>query len=232
MIDIGRAIQHPTQDQDWLRKVGVGALIALVPILNFSLNGYGIEHLKNTSDGLDVPLPTWDNLGEKFTNGLKLFVVTFILALPLFLVSCIATVASGGLAALAGGGEDLEGAAAAGAGVILFAVACLALIYSLFLGYIAPAIYIQYTKTKEIGPCLRVGELLSIARANTGDYLMIFVILIASVFVIGLILGLLNIIPCLGQVLSIVITLAAAPYIVVLLAHLCGQYVRSNNIVL
>lgn len=230
MIDIGRAVQHPTQDQNWPSKLGIGALIALVPILNFALSGYGIEHLKNTSNGLDTLLPTWDNLGEKFMDGLKLFVITFILALPLFLVSCIATVASGGLAALAEGGEALEGAAAAGAGAIAFAVGCLALIYSLLLAYLSPAIYIQYTKTKDIGASLRIGELLNIARVNSGDYLMIFVVLIGIAIILSVIVGALNIIPCLGQILSLVISLLAAPYIVVLLAHLCGQYVRSNNI--
>lgn len=231
MIDIGRAVQHPTQDQNWPSKLGIGALIALVPILNFALSGYAIEHLKNTSNGSDTPLPTWDNLGEKFMDGLKLFVITFILALPLFVVGCIATVASGGLAALAEGGEALEGAAVAGAGAIAFAVGCLALIYSLLLAYLSPAIYIQYTKTKDIGASLRIGELLNIARVNSGDYLMIFVVLIGIAIILSVIVGALNIIPCLGQILSLVIALLAAPYIVVLLGHLCGQYVRSNNIV-
>ncbi|MCS7055046.1 MAG: DUF4013 domain-containing protein [Thermoflexales bacterium] len=232
MIDIGRAVQHPTQDQDWPSKLGIGALITLVPILNFALNGYAIEHLKNTSAGLDVPLPTWDNLGDKFTNGLKLFVVTFILALPLVLVACVVTLAGGGLAALANSNEDIEGAAAAGFSLLALALSCLALIYTLFLVYVSPAVYIQYAKTKEIGACLRVGELLSIARTNTGDYLTIFAVLIGTSIILSLIIGVLNFIPCLGQILSIVIALVAAPYIAALLAHLCGQYARSNNILI
>ncbi|MCS6848162.1 MAG: DUF4013 domain-containing protein [Anaerolineae bacterium] len=231
MIDIGRAVQHLTEDQNWPGKLGIGALIALVPILNFSLNGYAIEHLRNTSNGMDVPLPTWDNLGEKFMEGLKLFVVTFILALPVILLSCIATIASGGLAALSGDSEAMQSAAAAGAGVIALAVGCIAFIYSLLLTYLSPAIYIQYAKTRDIGACLRIGELLNIARVNSGDYLMIFIVLIGIVIVLSVIVGVLNVIPCLGQILSLVIAFLAAPYIVVLLGNLCGQYVRSNNIV-
>ncbi|BCX05336.1 MAG: hypothetical protein KatS3mg053_3274 [Candidatus Roseilinea sp.] len=231
MIDIGRAVQHPTEDQNWPSKLGIGALIALVPILNFALSGYAIEHLKNTSNGMDVPLPTWDNLGEKFMDGLKLFVVTLILGLPIILLSCIVTIASGGLAALSEGGEAVQGAAAAGIGVLMFAMGCLALIYGLLLAYLSPAIYIQYTKTKDIGACLRIGELLNTARVNSGDYLMIFIVIIGIAIVLSLIVGVLNIIPCLGQILSLVISLLAAPYIVVLLGNLCGQYVRTNNIV-
>lgn len=232
MIDIGRAIQHPTEDQNWPLKLGIGALIALVPILNFALGGYAIEHLKNASNGMDVPLPAWDNLGEKFTNGLRVFVVTLVLALPIVLLTCIITVAGGGLAALSGGTEQLGDAAVAGAGVLALAVFCLAALYGLFLTYLSPAIYIQYAKTKDVGACLRIGELLGIARANTGNYLTIFAIFIGSMFVLGLIAGVLNIIPCLGQILSLIIALLAAPYLAVLLGHLCGQYARSNNIVI
>ncbi len=231
MIDVKRAVQHPTEDQNWLSKLGIGALIALVPILNFALSGYAIEHLKNTSNGMDVPLPPWDNLGEKFMDGLKLFVATLILGLPIILLTCIITIASGGLAAISGGAEELEGAAAAGIGVLTLALACLSALYGLFLAYLLPAIYIQYTKTRDIGACLRIGELLNIARANTGDYLIIFVVFIGLTFVFSLVVGVLNIIPCLGQILSLVISLLAAPYFGVLLGHLCGQYVRSNNIV-
>ncbi len=231
MIDIGRAVQHPVEDQNWPSKLGIGALIALVPILNFALSGYAVEHLKNTSNGMDVPLPAWENLGEKFMDGLKLFVIVFVLALPLFLLSCIATAASGGLAALSEGSDAAQGAAAAGIGVVALAIGCIALVYSLVLAYISPAVYIRYAKTKDIGACLRIGELLNIARVNTGDYLMIFVVLIGIAIILSLIVGVLNIIPCLGQILSVVLSLLAAPYIVLLLGHLCGQYVRSNNIV-
>lgn len=231
MIDIGRAIQHPTEDQDWPRKLGIGALIALVPILNFALNGYAVEHLRNTSNGMDVPLPAWDNLGEKFTNGLKLFVVTLVLGLPIVLLACVITAAGSGLAALSGGTERLGDAAVAGAGALAVAVSCLAALYGLFLTYLLPAIYILYAKTKDIGACLRIGELLGIARANTDNYLTIFVILIGFTFVFGLIAGVLNFIPCLGQILSLLIAFLAAPYLAVLLGHLCGQYARNNNIV-
>ncbi|PJF46570.1 MAG: DUF4013 domain-containing protein [Chloroflexi bacterium] len=229
MIDIGRAAQHPTEDQNWLSKLGIGALIALVPILNFALSGYTIEHLKNTLNGMDVPLPAWDNLGEKLVNGLKVFVVTFVFALPIVLLTCIITVASGGLAALSGGTDQLGDAALVGVGVLTIAVSCLAALYGLFLAYLSPAIYIQYAKTKEISACLRVGELFSIARANTVDYLTIFAIFIGFAFVLGLVVGVLNIIPCLGQILSLLIAFLAAPYLAVLLGHMCGQYARNNS---
>jgi hypothetical protein len=232
MMNLGRAVQHPFQDQAWPSKLGIGALIALVPILNFSLAGYSIEQLKNTSNGQDVPIPAWDNLGEKFMDGLKLFVVSFVLSLPLILLSCILSVAGGGLAMFSGDNETAQNAAAAGIGVIGLAIGCISLIYGLLLAYVIPAVYIQYARTKDIGACLRIGELLAIARANTGDYIMIFIVIIAAGIVLGLITSVLAIIPCLGWILALVIGLLVAPYLAVLIGNLCGQYVRSNNLVI
>lgn len=231
MIDIGRAIQHPFQDQSWPSKLGIGALIGLVPILNFALSGYAIEHLKSTADGQDLPLPTWDNLGEKFMNGLKMFVVTFVLSLPLVLLSCILSVAGGGLAVMSGDSEAATNAAVAGLGVIGLAITCISIIYALLIAYLTPAITIQYTKTKDIGACLRIGELLSIARVHTGDYIMIFLIIIGVGFAVGIIASILFIIPCLGWILGYAVAFLVTAYLAVLIGNLCGQYARNNNIV-
>jgi hypothetical protein len=232
MIDIGRAVQHPFQDQNWVSKLGIGALIGLVPILNFALSGYAVEHLRNTASGQDVPLPTWDNLGEKFVDGLKMFVVTFVLSLPLVLLSCILSVAGGGLAAVSGDSEAAANAAMAGLGLIGLVIACVSLIYGLLIAYLTPAITIQYAKTKDIGACLRIGELLNIARTNTGDYIMIFLVIIGVSFAIGIIASVLFIIPCLGWILGYAIAFLVTAYLAVLIGNLCGQYVRNNNVII
>jgi hypothetical protein len=230
-MDIGRAVQHPFQDQAWPSKLGIGALIGLVPILNFALFGYGVEHLKHTADGQEIPLPTWDKFGEKFVDGLKLFVINFVLSLPLLVLSCIFSIATGGIAMLTGSGDDVQGAAAAGMGVLGLAFACVALIYGLLLAYIMPAIFIQYAKTRDMGACLRIGELLNISRLNSGSYIMIFLVIIGLSILLSLILGVLGIIPCLGWILALVIGLLLAPYFAVLIGNLCGQYARENNFV-
>jgi len=230
MIDIGRAVQHPTEDQNWASKLGIGALIYLVPVLNFALAGYAIEHIRNTSSGMDVPLPPWEGIADKLTDGLKLLVITSVLALPIAALSCIFAVLAGGLVALSGNDESVSGAAAAGFGAIALVLSCLIFLYGLFLAYLSPAVYIRYTRIRDIKACLRIGELFSISRVNTGDYLLIFVMVIAAALIIGLVIGILSIIPCLGQLLSFVIIILAVPYLAVVFANLCGQYMRNNNI--
>jgi hypothetical protein len=86
-------------------------------------------------------------------------------------------------------------------GISGIALSCVALIYGLFLLYLSAAILIQFARTEQIGACLRVGELIQIARTNTGDYLTIVAIVAATSFAVGLVSGILSLIPCLGTII-------------------------------
>jgi len=231
MIDFSQALQHPTEDRDWPIKILIGALISLVPILNFALTGFLVEHLQNSAAGSPTPLPSWDKLGRKMLAGLKILVVQIVFALPILVPSC-ALLAFVVQQAAARSGESLPQNVLFGTSIIGLALACFALIYGLFLTYLFPAILIQFAKTQQIGSCLRIGELLSIARVNTGDYLLIIVMAIVVQFVVGVVSTALSFIPCLGAVLVLVLAPLAALYIGLVLVNMTGQYVYSNSIVL
>ncbi len=229
MIDIGRAIQHPFQDPQWLSKLGIGALINAVPILNFAGTGYLIEQEINVKRGPDVPMPTWDKLGDMFMQGLKLVVVFFIFALPIIALSCILGFATAGIATVASVAEGSESASsAAGAGItfVSLALSCLSIVYAVFFVYLYPAIIIQFARTKDIAACLRIGEIFAIARKNSADYIMIFLVLIGISLVFSIIASILAI-TVVGLCLLLPLSLFATPYVNVVIAHLCGQYDRN-----
>ncbi len=225
MIDIGRAAQHPFEDQNWISRFLIGGLINIVPILNFAGFGYAIDHLKSVSRGQDIPLPTWDDLGAKFVTGLKLAVVNLILALPMFVIVCVASVLPALGAGAGDAGNDAIAAAFLGTSTVLL---CVVGVYGLALALLAPAIYIQLARTDTIAACLRLGELWAIARRNLGDYILSIVVLIAAGIVIGVIVGVINIIPCIGQIVTLALGLLILPYLQVLSAHLFGQYARQG----
>ena len=139
MIDIAQALQHPTEDQDWIKKFALGVLISFVPILSFAVTGFIIEHLQNSARGASSPLPNWDNLGKKLVTGLKLLAVQLIFALPILVPSCallgfvIQQTASRP-------GENLPENAVLIVGIGGIALSCIALIYGLFLLYLSAAI--------------------------------------------------------------------------------------------
>ncbi len=230
MIDIAQALQHPTEDRDWIKKFALGVLISFVPILSFAITGFIIEHLQNSARGASSPLPNWDNLGKKLVTGLKLLAVQIIFALPILVPSC-ALLAFVVQQSASRPGGNLPESAVPIAGIGAIALSCIALIYGLLLLYLSAAILIQFARTEQIGACLRVGELLQIARTNTGDYLTIVAIVAATSFAVGLLSGILSIIPCLGTVIVIVISILSPLYIGLVAANMAGQYVYSNNIV-
>lgn len=222
-LDISRAVQHPFQDQTWINKILIGAVISIVPILNFATIGYMLEVLRNNAEGRDLPLPEWDNIGAKLVDGLKYVVISFVYALPIVLLICGLAVVGGGVASMLDGSGDLQDVAGAGISLLAVAVGCLAAVYGLFLGFLSPAIAIKYMRTRDIASCLRIGEILAIARRNTGQYLLAVVVVIAVSLALGLISG---VIPFLG----ILIALAVSPYIQMLQGHLFGQYARMNGV--
>jgi len=87
-VDFKRALSFMTQDPQWIAKVGIGTLVSLVPILNFAAMGYNLDVMRNVYDEREVPLPEWDQFGDKFVRGLIAAVIQFLWALPLFVLLC------------------------------------------------------------------------------------------------------------------------------------------------
>ena len=231
MIDIAQALQHPTEDRDWIKKFALGVLISFVPILSFAITGFIIEHLQNSARGASSPLPNWDNLGKKLVIGLKLLAVQLIFALPILMPSCALFGFLIQQTASRPDGNLPENAILIG-GIGAIELSCVALLYGLFLLYLSAAILIQFARTEQIGACLRIGELIQIARTNTGDYLTIVAIVAAISFAVGLVSGILSLIPCLGTIIILIlISILSSLYIGLVAANMAGQYVYSNNIV-
>lgn len=155
-----------------------------------------------------------------FTDGLALLVAQLVYTLPFWLLACIvffATVGFGGLS------EVNEDVAAAGILATFGLVGCLSLIFWIALLFISPAIVIQYVKTNELGACFRFGEVIAIARDNLNDIVIAVLATFAASLVLGVVLSVLGVIPCLGQIAGAVIGIAAGPYLLAITGHLYGQ---------
>ncbi len=214
------AFTHPFQDQNWLKKLAIGALISLVPVLNFALYGYLIRHYENTRQGRDLPLPEWDNIGAMFVDGLKLLVVTLVYSLPLLILTIIYLIAFAATAA--NNGED------AGAAFLAFTLlfSCVSLIYSLLLTWLLPAVVISYAEQHRIGDALQLSKVLAVTRYNTTAYIVILLLTLGMTFALSIVLSLLA-----GTVfllcLAIPLGILASVYLVLFFANLYGQYVRT-----
>ncbi len=222
-MDIAKAFTFVTEDERWVGKIGIAALITLLSFLIIPiplLVGYMVGVVRNVKDGVVNPMPEWDNWGLLFKDGLSIIVAQLVYTLPFWLLSCIAGVATVGMGSLADANEDM---AAAGMFATFGLVGCLTLVFVVALFFLSPAIVIQYVRTNELGSAFRFGEVFAIAKENVGNIVLIALVTFGMAIVLNIVIGVLGIIPCIGWVAALIIGLAAGPYMTVVTGHLYGQ---------
>lgn len=229
-MNIGKSFSFVFDDQNWISKLGLGALITLIPILNLSWSGYMVGIIRNVMNGAPNPLPTWDDLGKKFMDGLLLTVASLVYALPIIVVFCL-PLSFMIVPAILAGESDMQGIAEAiaGLGTALFVcLLCLFVVYALALSVIYPAILVIFAREGTFASCFKFREVISLISKNTTPFITAWAVNIGLSFVISFVIGIaqtvLNFIPCLGQIASIVITFGVIVYATAVYAHLFGQF--------
>ncbi|MEJ5241422.1 MAG: DUF4013 domain-containing protein [Anaerolineales bacterium] len=231
-MDFGKAITYVFEDRRWLTKLLIGTVITFVPILNFSLPGYFVEIVRRLMRRESEILPEWDNIGKNFMDGLMLWIVQLIYGLPMLLLLCLFAVPL--LPQLLSDSVDQDILnTLSGVGLLLLVCGVLLLIlYSLFLSFILPALLIQYAQHNTIGACFRFGELRRVISQNAGDYFMLWLGIIGISFAISIVFSIvftvLNFIPCIGQVVSILLFLPSGVYLGAVIHHLIGQFAAKT----
>ncbi len=169
-IDIGRAFGYVTEDEQWITKLLIGALIVWIPIANFAVLGYSINIARNVSSGNPQPLPDWGEFGDHFMKGLYYIAIALGYTLPLIVVSCLI----GFVAGLASGNDG---------GAIALVASCLNLLISLVAIVLTVFIYaalVRYIQTDSLSAAFQFGEVIGMVRANPGRWIM--VVLVSMLF--------------------------------------------------
>jgi hypothetical protein len=74
-MGLGRYLKFPFEDPDWAKKIIIGCVISIVPILNILALGYFMECIRFGARGIWV-LPEWENWNEYVIQGLIGFLIT------------------------------------------------------------------------------------------------------------------------------------------------------------
>ncbi len=228
-MDIGRSLTFYTEDPRWKEKLGMGIGVilissllsfVLVGILGFAiLMGYSVRLLQNVRDGVEYPLPEWDQWGDDLARGFKLFVVTLIWALPIF-VAVIPTILGSALADSGGGGGEFIGV------MLILCGTCLSVVYGLVLLVLTPGISVLFAEDEQISSGLKIREIWQWTRERIGEVLIVTVLVIAVGFVLSLVAPL-GVILC---VVGLLVTLPASVLLTYLIQyHLYGQLARSGQ---
>ena len=186
-MDIGSSFSYMFQDEDWIKKILIGGVVGIIPIVNFAAIGYMIQIIRNVRDGQALPLPEWDEFGKYFVDGLWIFLIFLVWSIPIILVACLQGI---GTAVLAEASED----AANAFGVISACFSCVIVLWALLIAAVSPAILVRYAEIGEFMAGFQFSEILNIIRANVGNYIIVILLiwvasLIASFGVILCVIG-------------------------------------------
>jgi len=226
-MEIGKSFTYAFEDNEWISKLGLGGLITLVPILNFAWVGYTVETMKNVAAGAPRPLPNWTDLGKKFMDGLLLSIAMLIYSLPgilLILLPIAITV----VPALFNNNSNLSNALTTAMTGVTCVLGCFLLLYFLAVSFLYPAVMLHFADKGTFGACFEIKDIFALVSSRFSDYLTAWAVWIGASFVIsiavGMVSSIIGLIPCLGQLVGIVLGLFMGVYITTIEAHLFGQF--------
>jgi len=181
---------------------GVFVLASLIIIGIFFIYGYFARLARNVIAGAERPLPSWDDLGDYFNEGLRVFGVALVYTLPLIVLGMFFLVPM--IFMQAGGSQVVRDAG----GMMATCVWCLIFPLSLAVGIWLPAALTFVAVEQRFSAGFEFGRIWSYMRANAGNYVLAYVCWLIARFAVpfGMILF------CIGIVFTIFWAYAVAVY--------------------
>jgi len=208
-MDIGLALSFVTQDRDWIKKIGIAALLSLTVIGAIPVLGWGVEISRRVINGASEVLPDWSDFGKYIMGGLKYLAVGLVWTLPLIILSaCLGGVVGAAVAAMS---QDSDTST-----IALILQVCLGLIslpYGIALGLMIPAAAGILAATDSLSGALNPANAFKLVRANLGGYILLIVV----VSVLGMVGSVVGTVACLIGIF------VATAYVNAVSGHLVGQ---------
>jgi hypothetical protein len=220
--DLQDLVTYMFRDPSWVSKLVLGAVLALVPILNFVVYGYALRVINNVRNSNEPTLPAWGgDFGKLWIEGLMLVIINFVYLIPLLLVNMIL----GGIVAAAANSQSGAGSAAA----TLFGIIILLfdLVYGVVMIFWLQGAFINYAVEEKLASGFDIQRIRAIVMGNLGRLLLTVGIAIGLAIVIGIISVLVGWIPCLGQLLVLALSFVSVFYILLVMAYNCGIVARK-----
>lgn len=219
-LDIARSLTWPTEDQDWIRKVGIGSvmnLLAIVLVGPLFATGYLLRTLAAVARG-EENLPEWEDWGDLFLKGLFFCIIGLLYGLvpgALFFVGFGSMI----LGIIGAGARESMAPGVAGMGLAMV-LGGLGVVLFLAISFLMPMIMLRYAVTGDFAAAFQFGGIFGGISRSFVDYLVIVAVLLGG----GLVAGVLGQIPFLGWLLMLPLSF----YLGLIQAHLLGQYYRSH----
>ena len=212
-MDFGRAFSHAQQDPDWLKKIGIGAALMLIPFLGWVIVfGWGLEITRRVIANDPNTLPDWSNFSDHLIRGLKGFVVSLAFSLPGMLVSICQSTMNAFVRTSAEQSSSLSAMAGA-LSIVIICLGCVTVILSLAGSFVMPAaLGNMMANNGDLAAAFRFNEVIGLLRAGVGPYLLT---LLGSMVA--------GIIASLGLIVCFIGVFVTAAWAMTVTSHLYGQ---------
>jgi hypothetical protein len=212
-LDLRENILFPFRDPSWIVKMLVGMLGVLLVLPFPMVVGYGMSLIRQTASGEDAKLPEWENPLTLWWQGSVLLCgLSSAFMLPFLLVSTAATLS----AIMFGGAMDTIGLAIGG----LFLGLLILIAASAGIFFLVPAMVLRYVMTETTGTFFDVTNLVLDIKQGVPDYLAI--LLFPALATLPLML--LNAIPGVGTLISLLLQALFTVPIIMIAARMLGKF--------
>lgn len=191
----GEALKFPVSGDSALKNHLIGGVLAIFGFLLFPIffvQGYLVRVVRVAVEGGDEP-PAFDDWGDLFVDGLKLFVVTLGYVIVPTILLFVAIFAFVGTAAVSSGAPgEVNPGALAGASIVGVLLLLVAMLLFLVVSYLLPAAVANFARHDDIGKAFEFGTVLD--AAFSADYFVAILFAILLGLIIGVVTFILSVI--------------------------------------
>src|SRR6266852_6394697 len=183
-FDFLRPFTFAFDDPRWVPKILLGGVFVLAGVFivgAFFVYGYIARLVRNVINGVQYPLPEWDDLGEYFTEGIKLFLVGLIYALPVIVIVGLAVFPAIILGANGSDSETLRNLGTMTASCVWLVMFPISLALAVWM----PAALLAVVVTGDFAAAFQFKNIWNFIRANIANYLLAFVVWLVARFAAG-----------------------------------------------
>lgn len=183
-FDFTKPFTFVFDDPRWMQKILIGGLFYLAGFLIigwFFVLGYCARLARNVMNGVEHPLPEWDDLGDFFAEGLRLVGVVIVYIFPIIVIAIMLGIP----AAIVGAMNDGKGPAQALASGFAGCMACLLVPISLGITLWLPGALLRVVAEERIGAAFDFAAIWQFIRDNVGNYLLAIAVYIVARFLGG-----------------------------------------------
>jgi len=201
-MDIGKTLNDSLEyAKDAVWEKWVRWLLLIISTIIFPLIlGYELEVYRGKK-----PAPEPADWGKLFIDGIKLFIIQLIYAIPVLLVALI-FIGGGALMAMSGS----PGAVVAAVGSIIIGV-LITVIVAIIIGLFEAMGVVRFARTGLMGEAFNFNAILDrIGKIGWGSYILALIVVFVVAFIIA---GILSLIPLIGGLLVIIVAPALAIFV-------------------